>query len=403
MLPVAEARTRILAAFDPLPAETVPVGDALGRVLAEDLLARVTQPPAAMSAMDGYAVRAHDAGAVPARLRLVGEVPAGEAFPRALGAGEAVRIFTGAPLPDGADAIVIQENTERDGDTVVVHTAAQAGDWVRPAGLDFREGEPGLPAGRRLTARDIGLAAAMNRPWLNVHRRPRVAVLATGDEIVLPGEPLGPNQIVSSNSMGLCAFVSACGGEPVHLGVAPDTRAGLTERIAAAKGCDLLVTAGGASVGAHDLVHRVLEERGAELDFWKIAMRPGKPLMFGRLGATPVLGLPGNPVAGLVCATLFLRPAIDVMQGGEGTVPRMRAVLGAPLPANGERESYLRASIDRTGPHGPEVTAFEKQDSSVLSRLARADALIRRPIRAEPAPAGTAVEILPLDHGACRI
>ena len=403
MLPVPEARARILAAFEPLPAETVPVTEGLGRVLAEDLTAGVTQPPAAMSAMDGYAVRACDAALVPAQLRVVGDVPAGCDFPRALGAGEAVRIFTGAPLPEGADAIVIQENTRRDGDTVSVNTAAQAGDWVRPAGLDFCKGEPGLPAGRRLTARDVGLAAAMNRPWLRVRRRPRVAVLATGDEIVLPGDPVGANQIVSSNSLGLCAFVAACGGQPVHLGVAPDTRDDLAAHIAAAKGCDLLVTAGGASVGEHDLVHRVLEDSGAELAFWKIAMRPGKPLMFGQLGAIPVLGLPGNPVSGLVCATLFLRPAMDVMQGGDGSLPRRGAVLAAPLPANGERESYLRARIDREGPNGPEVAAFEKQDSSVLSRLAHADALIVRPVHAEPAPAGSGVEIVPLDHGAARI
>jgi molybdopterin molybdotransferase len=406
MLSVPDARSRILAAFSPLPPETLPVSDALGRVLAADLTARVTQPPAAMSAMDGYAVRARDVADVPARLTIVGEIPAGRDFPRGIGAGECVRIFTGAPLPEGADSIVIQEDTAREDDTVTVHAAAEAGQWVRPAGLDFMEGHPGLRAGRRLTARDVALASAMNRAWLQVHRRPRVAILATGDEVVLPGEPLGPNQIVSSNSVGLCAFVTACGGDPVHLGVAPDTRSDLAERIGAADGCDLLVTAGGASVGEHDLVQQVLAECGAELDFWKIAMRPGKPLMFGTLDRTPVLGVPGNPVSGLVCATLFLRPAIEVMQGRPGTVPTARASLGAELPANGQRESYLRARVEsRTGAAdgGPVVTAFDKQDSSVLSRLADADVLIIRPAHAPAASVGTPVDIVPLDQGAVRI
>jgi len=406
MLAVPDARSRILAAFSPLPPETVPVTEAMGRVLSEDLTARVTQPPAAMSAMDGYAVRARDVAEVPARLSIVGEIPAGRDFPRGIGAGECVRIFTGAPLPDGADSIVIQEDTAREGDTVTVHETADAGQWVRPAGLDFMAGHAGLRAGRRLTARDVALASAMNRPWLQVHRRPRVAILATGDEVVLPGEPLGPNQIVSSNSVGLCAFVTACGGDPVHLGVAPDTRADLAERIAAARGCDLLVTAGGASVGEHDLVQDVLGDSGADLDFWKIAMRPGKPLMFGTLERTPVLGVPGNPVSGLVCSVLFLRPAIEVMQGRPGTVPTARATLGAGLPANGPRESYLRGRIDaETGgaDGGPVVTAFDKQDSSVLSRLADAEVLIVRPAHAPAAAAGTPVDMVPLDQAAVRI
>jgi molybdopterin molybdotransferase len=406
MLSVPDARARILAAFAPLPPETLPVTDALGRVLAEDLTARVTQPPAAMSAMDGYAVRARDVADVPARLTIVAEIPAGQDFPHSLGPGECVRIFTGAPLPDGADSIVIQEDTTREGDTVTVHESIEPGQWVRPAGLDFMEGHAGLRAGRRLSARDIGLAAAMNRPWLQVRRRPRVAILATGDEVVLPGEPVGPNQIVSSNSVGLCAFVRACGGTPVHLGIAPDTRSDLGERIAAAKGCDLLVTAGGASVGEHDLVQAVLTDSGADLDFWKIAMRPGKPLMFGKLDRTPVLGLPGNPVSGLVCSTLFLRPAIEVMQGRPGTVPTARATLGAALPANGQRESYLRGCInsDNGAADGdPVVTAFQKQDSSVLSRLADADVLIIRPAHAPAADAGSPVDIVPLDQGAVRI
>lgn len=403
MLSVVEARERILSAFEPLPTEVVSLTDAIGRVLAEDVTARVTQPPKAVSAMDGYAVRASDTATVPATLRVVAEIPAGHHYKHPLRPGEAVRIFTGAPLPDQADSIVIQEDTERTGDEVIVNEAPHRGAWVRPAGLDFRSGAIGLESGRRLSARDVGLAAAMNRPWVGVHRRPRIAVLATGDEVVLPGEPLSENQIVSSNSLGLCAFITACGGEPMHLGIAPDESVALASRVAAARGCDLLVTAGGASVGAHDLVQGVLQDNGAALDFWKIAMRPGKPLMFGMLDRTPVLGLPGNPVSGLVCATLFLRPAIERMQGRSGRIPVRQAELGADLPANGRREAYLRAVLQDSQSGMPVATAFCTQDSSVLSRMADADALIVRPVEAPPAQAGDAVQIVPLGDGVVHI
>ena len=399
MLSVADARARILGAFSPLAAEIVSVADALGRGLAEDIAARVTQPPHAVSAMDGYAVRAEDTAALPAMLRVVGEAPAGQAHPHPLGPGEAVRIFTGAPLPDGADAIVIQEDTTREGDTVTVHEAATAGRWIRPAGLDFAAGAVGLRAGRRLTARDVGLAAAMNHPWLPVHRRPRVALLGTGDEVVLPGDPLGAHQIVSSNGFALAAAVTAGGGVPLNLGIAPDNRAALADRIAAARGCDLLVTAGGASVGAHDLVQEVLKDSGARLDFWKIAMRPGKPLMFGHLDATPVLGLPGNPVSAMVCAILFLMPALAVMRGGDGTLPHRRARLAVDLPGNGGREDYIRATLETDSHGGQQVAPLGVQDSSVLSSLAAAEALLIRPPHAPPATAGDSVDILPLDAG----
>lgn len=272
MLSVEDARTQVLAAFTPLPAEVVSVERALGRVLAQDVAARVTQPPRDVSAMDGYAVRAQDVANAPITMRVVGEVPAGGDFDRPLGPGEAVRIFTGAPLPRDTDTVVIQENTARDGDQVTVQQAEPKGRWVRPAGLDFQAGSVGLTAGRQLSARDIGLAAAMNRPWLSVRRKPRVVVLATGNEIVLPGEELGPSQIVSSNGYALSAFVAACGGEPLHLGVAPDTKDGLRQMLAGAAQADLLLTSGGVSVGEHDLVQDVLTEMGADLGFWKIAM-----------------------------------------------------------------------------------------------------------------------------------
>ncbi len=295
MISVEEALSRILEGFSPLAAESVSVADALGRALAEDAVARVTQPPVDVSAMDGYAVRVADVGKVPAVLHRVGEAPAGGAYGGRLGPGEVVRIFTGAPLPAGADGIVIQEDTQAEGEAVTILAAPLAGRHIRKAGLDFREGEVGIRAPRRLTPRDIGLAAAMNLPWLKVRRRPRIAILATGDEVVMPGDPIGANQIVSSNALALAAAVTAWGGEPINLGIAADTRESLQALAAGARGADVLVTTGGASVGEHDLVQSALAERGLALDFWKIAMRPGKPLMFGRLGETALLGVPGNP------------------------------------------------------------------------------------------------------------
>jgi molybdopterin molybdotransferase len=409
MLSVAEALARITAAFAPLPAETVGLAEALGRVLAEDVAARVTQPPKDVSAMDGYAVRAADVaqitdGGVPARLEVVGRAPAGGAYEGVLGPGQAVRIFTGAPLPEGADAIVIQEDTETEGDTVIVKEGAPEGHYVRPAGLDFRAGEVGLEAGRLLSARDVGLAAAMDRPWLRVHRRPRVALLATGDEVVLPGDPRGPYQIVSSNGFSLAAFVQACGGQAIHLGIAPDDVAALEALVEGARGADLLVTTGGVSVGEHDLIRDALDQKGLDLDFWRIAMRPGKPLLFGRIGPTPILGLPGNPVSSLVCATLFLRPAIEVMLGRKGgdQAPET-AILGADLDANDRRQDYLRARIEVDSAGRRRAVPFARQDSAMLATLAQADCLIVRGPLAAPAKAGEVVEIVPLSGGVLGI
>ena len=394
MIPVAEAITRILAGVGPLPAEMAPLGDGLGRVLAEDLASRRTQPPAAVSAMDGYAVRAADAAGAPTELRIVAEIAAGGAWAGCVGPGEAARIFTGAPVPAGADAIVIQEDCERSGDRVTVREPAAAGAYVRPAGLDFAEGDVLLRAGRRLTPRDIGLAAAMNRPWLPVRRRPRVALLATGDEIALPGEPLGAQQIVSSSGPGLAALVAEAGGQPVSLGVAADNTASLRARAAGARGADILVTMGGASVGEHDLVQAALAEDGLEVDFWRIAMRPGKPLMFGRMGGALVLGLPGNPVSAFVCALLFLTPLIDAMLGlPAGPPAREPARLGADLGANDRREDYLRARLAPGGDGLPVATPFARQDSSMLARFVEADALLVRAPHAPPARAGDLVEI----------
>lgn len=397
MISVAEAHDRIIAALAPCGAETVAVSESLGRVLAADLAARVTQPPSAVSAMDGYAVRGADVATAPVELRQIAAIAAGTSFDGVIGPGECARIFTGAPLPDGADTIVIQENVSADGGRIRVNEATPPGRYVRPAGLDFRAGDVGLRAGDVIGVRQLGLAAAMNRPWLSVTRRPRVAILATGDEVVMPGEPVGRSQIVSSNGLALAAFVRCWGGEPIQLGIAPDRTDALQEMARGAAGADLLVTTGGASVGEHDLVRSALGARGLALDFWQIAMRPGKPLMFGRIGDVPLLGLPGNPVSSLVCSVLFLRAALLRLLGaGETALPRITATLGADLPANDRREDYLRATV-ATGPAGETIaTPFAKQDSSMLSLLARADGLLVRAPHAPAVKAGAPVQVIGL-------
>ena len=401
MISVEEALARLLAPLEALPAEQVSVAEAVGRVLAEDVAARRTQPPFAVSAMDGYAVRAADVAQVPATLRIVAEIPAGAGFGGVIGRGEAARIFTGAPLPEGADAIVIQEDTERQGDRVEVREGAPAGRYVRRAGLDFAEGDALLAAGTRLSPRHIGLAAAMNRPWLFVHRRPRVAILSTGDEIVMPGDPIGPHQIVSSNALALCAFVTACGGVPVLVGNAPDDPDALRPIAAAAKGVDLFVTTGGVSVGEHDLVRDVLSEEGLAIDFWQIAMRPGKPLMFGNYRGTPMVGLPGNPVSTLVCSLLFLKPAMEKLSGlPDGAEPPVSARLGAAVKQNDRRQDYLRARLVRAADGLLEAVPFEVQDSSMMRPLAQSDCLVVRPPHAPGLPAGSRVPIIPFPGGA---
>jgi len=393
MISVEEALARLLAPLEALPPEQVSIAEAVGRVLAEDVAARRTQPPFAVSAMDGYAVRADDLGDMPVSLRIVAEIPAGAGFGGTLGPGEAARIFTGAPLPDGADTIIIQEDTERSGDRVELREGAPRGRYVRRAGLDFAEGEVLLVAGRRLSPRDIGLAAAMNRP--------RVAILSTGDEIVMPGDPVGPHQIVSSNALALAAFVTACGGVPILVGNAPDDPDALRRIAAAARGVDLFVTTGGVSVGEHDLVRGVLSEDGLDIDFWEIAMRPGKPLMVGRYRGTPMLGLPGNPVSTLVCSLLFLKPAIDKLSGlPQAAEAPATARLGVALKQNDRRQDYLRARLVRAADGVLEAVPFEVQDSSMMRPLAASDCLVMRPPHAPPLAAGSAVPIIAFPGGA---
>ena len=400
MISVAEARSRITEGLSPVAAETVGLAEAHGRVLAQDVQARVTQPPVAVSAMDGYAVRAADVAAAPVTLTQIGEAPAGGAYAGTVGSGQTVRIFTGAPVPEGADAIVIQEDTEREGERITMRSAAPAGQFIRPAGLDFKKGDLGLSAGRVLNARDVGLAAAMNVPWLDVRRRPRIALLATGDELVRPGEPIGPNQIVSSNVLSLAALVAASGGEAIDLGIALDEERSLKALAAGARGADMLVTVGGASVGDHDLVTAVLGREGLELEFWRVAMRPGKPLMFGSLGETPMLGVPGNPVSALICGLVFLRPAIHKMLGiADSDVPLATARLGADLPENDRRQDYLRATLSRREDGVLLATPYAKQDSSMLSSLAHADCLVVRAPHAPAAKANESVDIIPLSAG----
>lgn len=401
MISVEEARARILGALAPVGTETVALPDALGRVTAEPLVARRTQPPMAVSAMDGYAVRAADVADSPVRLDVITEIAAGSGYDGEIAPGTCARIFTGAPVPRGADTIVVQEDTDPDGeDGVTIRESAARGTYVRRAGLDFEAGEALIEAGRALTARDIGLAAAMNIPWITVHRRPRVAILSTGDEIALPGDPIGPNQIVSSNGPALAAAVIAAGGAPTLLSIARDDADALRVVAAGAIGHDFLLTTGGASVGKHDLVGSALEASGLELDFWKIAMRPGKPLMFGSLAGVPMLGLPGNPVSALVCFLLFGEPALKALQGRRSTDPVLEtAILDAPLPENDRREDYLRARLTTDSTGTMRVAPFPKQDSSMMRRLADAGALIRRMPFAKPALLGERVEIIKFFQG----
>jgi molybdopterin molybdotransferase len=386
MLAVEDAHARIVAAFAPLPAEWVHLAAAAGRVLSRDLIAERDQPPSDASAMDGYAVRAADLAA--------GSAPAGGSYDRELGPGETVRIFTGGLLPRGADAVALQENASADGERVRIEGAIEPGTFVRRAGLDFRREERALAAGRRLSARDLGLAAALNHAWLPVRRRPRVALLATGDELVLPGQPLGPSQIVNSNTVALAAMVRHWGGEAVDLGIVRDRSDSLAEASAQMRGVDLAVTLGGASVGERDLVRAVLSEHGLTLDFWQIAMRPGKPLMFGRVQGVPLLGLPGNPVSVGVCAVLFVRAAICALLGLDPAPPEVPGVLGTALGANDHREEYLRAGAVWRADGRLEATPAPRQDSSMLATFARADCLIKRPPFAPAMAPGTPVSLL---------
>ncbi len=400
-LPVAQARARILTNIpEHPPVETVALERALGRTLARDLAAKRTQPPKAVSAMDGYAVRAADLAQLPVRLKPIGESTAGHGFAGFLGPKETVRIFTGAPVPDGCDTILIQENARVDAGFVEPLQNVASGRHIRAKGIDFTEGEVLLAAGTRLSASNIALAAAMNFAEVAVARRPRAGILATGDELVHPGETIGADQIVASNSFAIAALVEAAGGEALDLGIARDELGALDEGIAAARAsaADILVTLGGASVGDHDLVKPALARQGMELNFWKIAMRPGKPVLHGRLGPMIILGLPGNPVAAFVAGIVLLVPLLRALCGdpNAGRDESEPAILGKALRGNDSRQDYLRATLRLSESGLPVAIPFEIQDSSLLRILAQSQCLVVREPHAEPAVAGDLCRIIRL-------
>jgi molybdopterin molybdotransferase len=399
LMPVTEALSAVLAGAEPLPEEMVALDAAHHRVLARDVAALRTQPPQAMSAMDGYAVRSADASAVAARLKVIGEVAAGRPFERTVSKGEAIRIFTGGVVPEGADAVIIQEDTVVEDGGITITEAAIAGRHIRPAGIDFRKGDVLLARGTRLTDRDLSLAAGMNYAELPVRRRAKVAVLATGDELVMPGSVPGPGQIVYSIGYGLRALVRQEGAETIDLGIAADSVQATTLGIRRARdsGADILITTGGASVGDHDLVKQSLEAEGVTMAFWRIAMRPGKPMMHGRLGALRVIGLPGNPVSAYVCGFLFLVPLIRALSGRTDIHhARETALLGRDVAANDMREDYLRARLELRKDSELVATPVDHQDSSLLANLAAARALVIRPPFAPAARAGSPCDILRL-------
>jgi molybdopterin molybdotransferase len=400
LISVAEALEHVLAHAAPLPAEEVPLAEADGRVLAYGLKALRTQPPADVSAMDGYAVRASDVATAPVRLKIIGEVAAGRPFASVVGLGEAARIFTGGVVPQGADAVVIQEVTKRDRDCVEIEKPTAKGRNVRPQGLDFRAGDALFAKGHRLRARDLALAAGMNHPLLPVHRRPKIALFATGDELVPPGTEPGPGQIVYSNGFSLAALAREEGAEVVDLGVVADRLDETIDAVRQARevAADILVTTGGASVGEYDLVQKAFAAEGMKLSFWKVAMRPGRPLMHGQLGAMEVLGLPGNPVSSYVCAFLFLVPLIRRLSGRTDlSPPAESARLGCDLSANDERADYLRATL-ADGTDGLIATPFAAQDSSMMAPLAKSDCLVIREPHAPAAKAGSRCQILKFER-----
>lgn len=398
LVPVDQALERLLEGATPLAGESVPLLEAMERVLAEPVVALRTQPPFDASAMDGYAVRAADVASVPSKLSVIGMAPAGRGFDGTVGKGEAVRVFTGAPLPNGADTIVIQENVRALGDGVIeVVEPTPVERNIRRVGLDFTKGDTLLEKGRLLDPAALSLTASGNHPSVTVIKQPLVAIIATGDELLPPGSELGPDQIISSNAYGVAAAAKSVGARVLDLGIAPDRKeavAALVRKAVAAE-ADVIVTLGGASVGDHDLIHEVLTGEGMTLGFWKIAMRPGKPLMFGRMGETRCIGLPGNPVASLVCSQLFLKPLLARLGGRQYRQDFRRARVGAAMPANDLRQDYVRASV-REEDGALVAMPFGIQDSSMLRTLADANGLIVRAPFALALAAGDPCDVLML-------
>lgn len=394
MISVAEALAKVLDLFEPLGTEVTPLRDAAGRVLAQDAVAAFNQPPFASSAMDGYAVRDVDLF-TGAPLQVIGESAAGGSFDGELAPKQAVRIFTGAPVPTGADRILIQEDCSRSGDIITVSDGIDPSFYIRPAGGDFKAGDV-MAAPRVLSAGDIALLASMNCARVVVRRKPVVALVATGDELVMPGETPGASQIISSNNFGLKALIEANGGTARILPIAADDPDALRAVLDLGADADVIVTLGGASVGDHDLVRQVATEAGLEQSFYKVAMRPGKPLMAGRLGNSAMIGLPGNPVSSMVCGTVFLVPALRAMLGlGKAPMPLEVAMLGTDIGANGPRSHYMRAQLSIVDGH-LNCTPESRQDSSLLSVLSRSDALLVREENDPPRKAGDMVPFIRL-------
>ena len=401
LLAVATALERMLADIEPVETETISLPFAGGRVLAADLAAKRFQPPFPASAMDGYAVRAQDVETVPAKLEVIGQSAAGHGFSGSVGKGQAVRIFTGAPVPKGADTIIIQENVDADNGSILVTTGAAKGKYVRPAGLDFSRGDTLIKMGSLISPSQLSLAAAMNWDKVPVRRKPVVAIIASGDELVMPGTEPGPDQIVASNNFGVAALVERAGGTAMCLGIAEDTTEAIDAKLSAARSAqaDIVITLGGASVGDHDLVQEALKNFGVTMDFWRLAMRPGKPVMYGTARDNGKLvhyvGLPGNPVSSLVCTLIFVLPMVRKMLGLVSKTETRPAVLAVPLDANDQREEYMRATTEVVN-GVPHVIPFDKQDSSILTLMAQADCLMIRPAHAPAAKAGDAVDIIKL-------
>lgn len=390
MISVSEARAHLLALVSKLETEEVPLAEAAGRVLAVDMHARRDQPPFSASAMDGYAVNAAEVE-LHAMFKVIGEAAAGHAFDGRVGAGQAVRIFTGAPVPEGASFVVIQEDISRTGDLITIRDEPGRNDNIRPRGGDFTDGQT-VSAPRLLTPADVALLAAMNIPSVPVIRRPEVALISTGDELVMPGGTPGPDQIIASNTFGLKAMLENTGARARILPIARDTESSLRTAFELAEGADLVVTIGGASVGDHDLVGKVAQDLGMERSFYKVAMRPGKPLMAGRMNSAAMVGLPGNPVSAMVCGHVFLAPMVQAMLGLPDSGQSLQtATLAEPLSANGPREHYMRARIE-----DGKISAFANQDSSLLTVLAGANALLIRRPGDGSRDAGETVQYLPI-------
>ncbi len=395
LLPIDQALIKVTESLKILSSDKVSVAKALNRVLTEDIFAKLTQPPFSSSAMDGYAVRAEDLNSIPVTLDVTGESAAGHSFSKPVQKCQAVRIFTGAPVPEGADTVIMQENTTREGDKVTITVGNDIGANIRPKGTDFNQGDVLLKSGTILTAKDLALAAAMNWGVLNVRRKPVIAVLATGDELVEPGETPNPDQIISSIPSGLVSMIENWGAEALYLGIAKDNETSLREKISKGLAADILITIGGASVGDHDLVQKVLRDLGMDLNFWKVAIRPGKPIMHGQLGDTHVLGLPGNPVSAFICAEIFLREMIGKLLGTDCNNHNIvQAFLAEELSSNGPRQHYMRASTKQRDDGLLDVIPAASQDSSLLKTYASSDCLIVRSPHAPPAKRGEVVDII---------